>query len=202
MSTIGSSTQTTPIHTYRLRNYRWLLIFYAAMFLLEGSVLILHMVTYYYPRLESYQACLKTPDVILSNCEYWKPNETAHLLVVAGTLVAIAGSLLVMSYAWRARLVLSPEEVLYDDGLFFRIRTSWDNVSGIYQLEPRTLGFLVLREPRLEASPLTAWLAGPKARRLIPLSQFDRRWRTGSIGKDIRRFAPQLLDQEAVTTIS
>lgn len=194
------STTTGAAQTYRLPN-QWIMIPYAVIVLSEGAALILHMMSYY-SDLESYQACLKAPNVIPAFCEPLNPNNISHVLIVVGAAVAMAGSLFVMYYTRRVRLVISSEGVMYDSGLLFRIRTPWSNLAGIYRLRAGAQEHLLLREPGLEASPLTAWIAGPKARRLIPLGQFDRRWRTGALGEDIRRFAPQLLDQEVITTIS
>jgi hypothetical protein len=101
---------------------------------------------------------------------------------------------------WQEQLVISPEGVMYDSGQFYRIRTTWENISGIYHHKWLHRDFLLLRNRGVEGSPLMTFGIN-KLARLIPLTRFGRRWREGPIGADIARFAPQLFEQQIFTTI-
>ena len=101
---------------------------------------------------------------------------------------------------WQEQLVISPEGVLYDTGQFFRIRTSWENIMGIYHHNWLSRDFLLLRNRSVEGSRLMTFGVN-KLARLIPLTRFDRHWREGPIGADIVRFAPQFFEQQIFITI-
>jgi hypothetical protein len=124
-----------------------------------------------------------------------------NVLMGVMLLLEFAAGVFLISLAFRVRMVLTPGEVAFHDGMV-TMKTAWANVESVTTMKntPVSLAvpFLVLREPLFAQ---TAWWKGPfvwgaaaKLRgRLIPLG---RTWaRQNELMDDIHRYAPQTVEK-------
>lgn len=129
----------------------------------------------------------------------WFPVMTAFLGVLFGPFIV-----LLVVYAFRSRLVLSPSGIEVLLGGSFA-KTSWDNVDRIGEIsvsvwaKPRQ--GLILREPAIRYK----WWVVRKVRRqfsesgqdrFIDLQAFTNDWRNSDLGREVRRYAPRLFETE------
>jgi len=89
----------------------------------------------------------------------------------------------------RPTLIVTPERFEYIAGRR-RFWAYWDTVETVTRLPLHRSGLVVGEGLLLRA-------LGPKQRlanRFIPLAGFDKHWRTGALGDDIRQYAPWLME--------
>lgn len=140
----------------------------------------------------------------------------------AGTILAILGAVLLFALgltAWlltRTRLEVSSDGITYY-AIGYRVRSTWPNVIGCGDRLQGALSYesLILREPGLELSvwmrisdalmpvlQIAAVAQGeiPSPDRLsryadnIPVALFEQNWRSGELGRLVRRYAPHAVD--------
>jgi len=117
---------------------------------------------------------------------------------VLGIVVPLLLASVFVYVANRPRLVVSPTGIEYD-GLFYRIRSAWNDVerigSGPYQHRPIE-GLVLCRQESGTHPEQDRSLKVLGLDRFIPLTQFAVTWRDSPLGHDIRRYAPHLFAEE------
>lgn len=134
---------------------------------------------------------------------------TILIILTAGSAIRIfigvgVAFLLVAAYfillASQIRVITTPEGIEYRQ-VGYGVKSSWDNIdriltvkSGIVEREG-----LLLKEPNLEPSwwyRLVPDRHKEHRGRFIPFTPLMPNWRGGSLGLDIRQYAPHLFDEE------
>lgn len=131
-----------------------------------------------------------------------------YLIVLAGVMVFFGAFFLI---TWQSRLVLTPEGIAHHQ-FGYTIRTTWENVQFITM--GRGVQGLILRQPGTHSRLLRGSLAvmdttmpglsgglvgHPRELaqgRLILLAPFMYHWKKGPLREDLRRWAPQLFDDQ------
>lgn len=122
----------------------------------------------------------------------------AVLLVFVFSITTLLGILL-LATALRTRLVTSAEGIEHRQALS-TVRVPWSKVLRIGDIpvnrHGRTVEGLFLAEPSTPSNrSLLWWVGSVEFRDKIPLKQFDRNWRDGPLGDDLRRYAPHLFEE-------
>lgn len=118
------------------------------------------------------------------------------LLFLAMSLLTTSLGVFLLATAVRARIITSPAGIEHRQVLY-TIHAPWIGVLRIGDIpigrHGRTVEGLILVEPASPSSkPIRWWQGYWQMRNKIPLEDFDRNWREGPLGDDLRRYAPHL----------
>jgi hypothetical protein len=128
-----------------------------------------------------------------------------YFLYLTAAFFLLAAGFVALLPLYLIGLSVSPQRIEYCDG-FIRIAADWDQVERIGQHDfgLRSVEGLILKQPALTCTKWAwpmAWsiplLFGKDFARFINVAMFEKRWKDGAIGREIRSRAPELFTSVA-----